>query len=109
MKTPNADGLLKLGMFVRIILDTANEARGLTVPKAAVVEIEGKPGVFVPETNAPKPDGGQTFAFRAVKLGRESGNRQEIASGLAEGETVVSRNAFILKCELILQNETEEE
>jgi multidrug efflux pump subunit AcrA (membrane-fusion protein) len=108
-ETSNAAGLLKLGMFVRIILDTANEAKGLTVPTGALVEIEGKKGVFVPDTKTPKTDGSQTFAFRAVKLGRESGNRQEIASGLAEGETVVSKNAFILKSELILQNETEEE
>ena len=94
---------------VEVALDTANEARGLTVPTGAVVEIEGKKGVFVPATSASKTDGSQSFAFRPVKLGRESNNRLEIASGLAEGETVVSKNAFILKSELILQNETEEE
>jgi membrane fusion protein, heavy metal efflux system len=103
-ETPNADGLLKIGMFVRIVLDTAVESRALSVPASALVEIEGKKGVFLPDGKD-----GRTFAFRAVKLGRESGNRQVIVSGLTVGETVVSKGAFILKSELILQNESEEE
>ena len=107
-QTPNADGLLKLGMFVRIVLDTANESKGLTVPVGAVVEIEGKKGVFVPEPKDKTRDG-QTFAFRAVKLGRETGGRLEVTSGVSPGDAVVSKGAFLLKSELILQNETEEE
>src|SRR5581483_6517614 len=44
-ETPNPDGILKLGMFVRIVLDSAATEDALTVPTAAVVEIEGKKGV----------------------------------------------------------------
>jgi RND family efflux transporter MFP subunit len=102
-ETDNKHGLLKLGMFVRIALDTEVNSKALTVPAAAVAEIEGKKGVFVPEGD------GRTFAFRAVKLGRAAGDRVEVASGLSQGDTVVSRGAFTLKSELILQNETEEE
>ena len=47
-ETPNPDGALKLGMFVRIVLDTAQAEQVLTVPRSAVVVIEGKTGVFVP-------------------------------------------------------------
>ena len=35
-------------MFVRILLDSPTTERALTVPHSAVVEIEGKYGVFVP-------------------------------------------------------------
>ena len=107
-ETPNADGLLKLGMFVRIMLDTVVESKALTVPAAAVVEIEDKKGVFVPPVEGRRETA--TFAFHPVKLGREAGDRQVVvASGSRKGETVVSRGAFLLKSELILQNETEEE
>jgi RND family efflux transporter MFP subunit len=99
----NPDGLLKLGLFVRVTLDSSKSERALTVPDKAVVEIEGKPGVFLPDRD------GKTYHFRAVTLGRELNGRQAIASGLAEGDRVVSDGAFTLKSELILQNAREEE
>ena len=102
-ETPNPDGMLKLGMFVRIVLDTAVESKVLTVPHAAVVEIEGQTGVFVPAGKD-----GRTFTFRPVKLGREAGDRQVICSGLTIGDPVVSVGAFLLKSELILQNQEED-
>jgi RND family efflux transporter MFP subunit len=103
-RTANPDGILKLGMFVRIVLDTAIAARVLTVPQAAVVEIEGKKGVFVPDANDSR-----TFHFRPVKPDRAAGDRLVITSGLAAGDEVVSKGAFTLKSELILENQTEEE
>jgi RND family efflux transporter MFP subunit len=105
-ETANKAGLLKIGMFVRIVLDTSNETKALTVPASAVVEIEGKKGVFSPD---PKDRNGHTFDFRHVKLGREAGGRVEVTSGLSRGDSVVSRGADLLKGELILQNESEEE
>ena len=102
-ETSNAAGLLKLGMFVRIVLDTSNESKALTVPAGAVVEVDGKKGVFVPD---PNDKDGRTFTFRAVTPGRQAGDRQEVSSGLAEGDTVVSKGAFMLKSELILQTES---
>jgi RND family efflux transporter MFP subunit len=105
-ETPNPNDILKLGMFVRIVLDSAAEEDALTVPTAAVVEIEGKKGVFTPTGQD-----GRTFHFVHVKPGRESGGRTIILSGISKGEAVVSsrEGAFILKSELILQNETEED
>lgn len=105
--TNNAEGLLKIGMFVRIVLDTSAEVKALAVPSSAVEEIEGKTGVFLPVTD--DKNEGHTFAFRAVKLGRESGDRQVINSGLKPGESVVFKGAFVLKSELILQSDTEED
>jgi RND family efflux transporter MFP subunit len=103
-ETPNPDGLLKLGMFARIVLDSPVTQESLTVPAAAVVEVEGQKAVFVP---SPKKE--RTFDLRPVKLGRESGGRQVVTEGLVSGEPVVSAGAFVLKSELVLQNETDEE
>jgi RND family efflux transporter MFP subunit len=103
-ETKNLDGALKLGMFVRIVLDTPSDQEALTVPSAAVVEIEGKDGVFIPAGKD-----GRTYTFHPVTLGRETGQQRVITSGLAKDQSVVIAGAFFLKSELILQNETEED
>jgi RND family efflux transporter MFP subunit len=105
-ETVNPDDMLKLGMFVRIVLAGARSEDVLTVPAAAVVEIENQKGVFLPAGEG-KDD--HTYKFRPVVIAREAGDRQVIASGLTRGEIVVSSGAFFLKSELILQNETEED
>jgi RND family efflux transporter MFP subunit len=108
-ETDNPDDIFKLNMFVRIALDTATTEEVLTVPVAAVVEIEGRKGVFLPHRGKEKDPAGHTYTFHPVKLGREAGARQVVASGLDKGELVVATGAFFLKSELILQNETEED
>jgi RND family efflux transporter MFP subunit len=102
-ETDNPDGLLKLGMFVRVTLDSSRKEALLTVPEAAVVEVEGKSGVFLPDKD------GKTFHFHSVTLGRALQGRQAIATGLEEGQRIVGEGAFTLKSELILQNDVEEE
>ena len=47
--------------------------------------------------------------IRPVTLGREALGRRVIAQGLEPGERVVVAGAFVIKSELILQNEKEEE
>ncbi len=100
---PNPEGLLRPGMFVRILLDTPEKVAALTVPAGAVVEIEGKPGVFLPGEDD------RTFTFHPVVAGREADGRRVVESGLKPGDQVVVNGAFTLKSELVLQNETEEE
>lgn len=102
--TANPDGLLKLGLFVRIILDGRTTEDALTVPEAAVVEVEGRPAVFLPTG----PDD-LTFALRPVKLGRQAGGRQVVTAGLAPDDRVVSAGAFLLKSELAFLNEGDED
>ncbi len=102
-ETDNPDDMLKLGMFARIMLDTSANEKAPTVPAGSVVEVDGKPAVFVPG------DGERTFVIRPVKLGREALGRQVVTDGLKPGDRVVVAGAFLLKSELILQNETEEE
>ena len=103
-QTKNPDNLLKLDMFVRIVLDTTAKTHVLTVPAAAVVEIEGRKGVF-----RPSGSDGRTFTFHPVKLGREAEGRQVVLAGLEPGQQIVTQGAFLLKSELILQNDTEED
>jgi RND family efflux transporter MFP subunit len=102
----NADGLLKVGMFVWIVLDTSATELALTVPTAAVVEIETLKYVFVP---AGQEGDHHKFTLKPVETGRQAGDRIIIKAGLKEGDTVVTTGAFLLKSELILQNEPEEE
>ncbi len=109
-ETENPDGALRPGMFVRILLDSPTTERVLIVPHSSVVEIEGKSGVFVPvapEGNGPRDH--REFAFRPIEVGRELGDRVTVERGLKEGETLVATGAYILKSELILQNEPEED
>lgn len=100
---PNPEGLLRPGMFVRILLDTPEKVAATTVPSGAVVDIEGKAGVFRPG----KDD--RTFTFVPISAGREADGRRVVESGLKPGDQVVVNGAFTLKSELVLQNETEEE
>ncbi len=103
-ETDDPEGLLKLGMPINIVLDTATTEEALTVPAGSLVEVEGKgPSVFVPG------QGERTFVIRRVKLGREAQGRQVITSGLKSGESVVVAGAFLIKSELLLQQESEEE
>jgi RND family efflux transporter MFP subunit len=102
-ETENPDGLLKVGMFARILLDSSAVEEALTVPAAAVVEKDGVKFVFVPA------DSPRTFTLRPVEVGRQTGDRTIIKAGLDAGDTVVASGAFFLKSELILQNEPEDE
>src|SRR5262249_1508762 len=106
-QTDNGDGLLKPGMFVRIVLDTSAVEPVLTVPAAALVEIDSRKYVFVP---VPAKDATtRSFALKPVDVGPLSGDRSVIVSGLAPGDEIVASGAFFLKSELILQNEPDDE
>jgi RND family efflux transporter MFP subunit len=105
-QTDNPDGLFKLGMFVRINLDSSATENALTVPASAIVEIENAKYVFVPVEKEPK---NRSFRLQAVECGRQAGDRVVIKAGLTKGDVIVSTGAFLLKSELILQNTPEEE
>ncbi len=102
----NPDDLFKLGMFVRIHLDSSAGESVLTVPAGAAIEIDGQNVVFVPAKNTPE---NRTFSPRPVELGPQTGDRVVVKAGLNKGEKVVAAGAFMLKSELILQNQADEE
>lgn len=109
-ETENHEGLLKPGMFVRILLDSPTSERVLVVPHAAVVEIEGKQGVFVPAgaATAEAPHS-RAYTFRPIEPGREANDRVVVRAGLKEGDLIVATGAYQLKSELILQNQDEDD
>jgi membrane fusion protein, heavy metal efflux system len=105
-QTENRDGLLKPGMFVRILLDSSAGEEALTVPADSVIERDTLKFVFVPAGKGAAP---RTFTLKPVEVGRAIGYRLVIKAGLKTGDPVVASGAFFLKSELILQNEPDEE
>jgi RND family efflux transporter MFP subunit len=89
IEIPNASGRLKPGMYARVRLISSRKADALVVPKAAVVDSQGRKGVFLVQNNQ--------AVFRAVTLGLEEPNRIEITDGLTEGEAVVTTGASALR------------
>ena len=102
----NPKDTLKLNMFVRIMLDNSASERVLTVPAGAVIDIEGEKYIFVPSG---QEQDHHRFTLRPVEVGRQTGERLEIRSGLTEGDKIVASGAFFLKSDLIFQNEPEED
>ena len=103
IKVPNKEGLLRPGMFARVILSVDPHPDALLVPKEAVLSKEeyredsgsGKGGVarntylFVVENGRAR--------IRTVLLGHESGTAVEVAEGLKQGEQIVTRGVHQLK------------
>jgi RND family efflux transporter MFP subunit len=104
VEVPNAGFRLKPGMYARVQLTVDQKANALTVPRSALVAVDGKNGVFV----AVKPDGAQpaargnqasvmTARFLAVETGIRDGESIEITSGLPDGAEVITTGAGGLK------------
>jgi len=80
------------GMFVKAdLVLSADEAR-VVVPESAIQSIENETVVFIAEQEA--------FVKRPVVVGRRSGDRCEIVSGLEPGDRYASAGTYILKAEL---------
>lgn len=87
---PNLDGRLKIEMFAEVLVSTKKTQTVLTIPAAAIQEIEGKKVIFVAL-------GGDRFEKREVELGQSGGERVQVISGIKPGEMVVSAGSFHLK------------
>ncbi|MCT0245633.1 efflux RND transporter periplasmic adaptor subunit [Synechococcus sp. CS-601] len=64
----------------------------LTVPSGAVQTLNGSPVVFLYEKGVARP--------LSVAIGKQTGGRTEILSGLKGGETLAGSNTYVLKTEL---------
>lgn len=96
----NADGRLKPGMFVWVDAPLGKVREACVVPAGAIMRHEGQAFVFVPL-------GGDRFRRVDVQTGLETREHIEIRSGLEPGQDVVSRGAFYLKSELLLEKEAD--
>lgn len=102
----NVDGKLRPGQFCHVEVQSAERSGVIAIPGSALVEVEGKTGVFL------KGDSSSNFRFRRVEIERQPNGQDELAivsKGLKAGEEVVTAGAFVLKSELILSSEPEEE
>ena len=90
VEIPNRDNRLKPGMYARVLL-IIEERKGTTlVPKIAVVDFDGKRGVWI-------PGGENKVQFRETKLGIEDPERIEVLDGLKPGDRIVTEGAGSLR------------
>jgi HlyD family secretion protein len=89
VEIPNPESRLKPGMYARVQFVVAERADALTVPRNAMVEIEGTRGVFVAD--------GKTARFKPVQTGIVDGEAVEIKEGLADNLTVITLGSASLR------------
>jgi len=79
---PNNNGILKPGLFAKVILYTAGERDTIVVPVTALLYEAEKVKVFIIEGDRAKE--------REVKLGSKYGELMEIIDGVKAGEKIVA-------------------
>jgi membrane fusion protein, multidrug efflux system len=89
VEVPNPASRLKPGMYARVQFVVLERADALTVPRNAMVEVDGARGVFVAE--------GKTARFRPVTSGIIDGEAVEITDGLADNSTVITLGSASLR------------
>jgi RND family efflux transporter MFP subunit len=82
---PNADGALRPGLFATAKIEQASATPAILVPASAVRTVSGTARAYVLAADG-------TAEERVVTTGQTVGDRIEITSGVARGETVASSN-----------------
>ncbi len=96
VEVPNAEGRLRLGMYVTLAFTTPGGERTVVIPRAAVQTIGERQVVFVPT-----PDEEGKFLARPVQVGPLRGDLVTIRSGVRPGEVVVTEGSFFLRAEML--------
>lgn len=86
----NRSGRLAIGQAVLLRLFQSTASEGPSVPESALVDDGGRPVVFV-------QTGGESFERRPVTLGERQGGNVQITAGIASGERVVTRGAYLIR------------
>ncbi len=92
VEVPNADGVLKGGMFVKGKIETGRREGVIQVPRLAILNWDvagGKGQVFLAN--------GSQAELRSISLGEPMEDFVEVTAGLSSGEKVVIRGGFNLK------------
>ena len=84
------DARLRIGMAVKAQVFSGDAREAVAIPASAVLDESGATTVFV-------MTGGESFERRPVRLGRRDGDWVEVVEGLAPGQRVVSRGAYLVK------------
>ncbi len=89
VEVANPDLLLRPMMYVDVTVTTSGAVDAVMVPAEAVLHSGARAVVIVARE-------GGVFEPREVVLGTESEGMQEVAAGLAEGETIVTSSQFLI-------------
>jgi cobalt-zinc-cadmium efflux system membrane fusion protein len=96
VEVANAEGRLRLGMYVTLAFTTPGGERTVVIPRGAVQTIGERQIVFVP---APDEEG--KFLACPVQVGPLRGDLVTIRSGVQPGEVVVTEGSFFLRAEML--------
>ncbi len=90
----NPDGKLKPGMFARVRLAVPGDEEVLAIPRAAVMQDQGRSFVFVPHHE-------DYWVRRPIRTGREWDEWVEVKEGIQAGQQVAADGAFLLKSDVL--------
>jgi membrane fusion protein (multidrug efflux system) len=94
----NPEGLLRPGMFGRVILSLGEAEEVTAIPLTAVIAATYGDSVFVVTEKADEEGNKKLVAEqRFIRTGRSEGDFVAVTEGLQPGETVVSAGAFKLR------------
>jgi len=87
---PNKDGLLRVGMFAEVHVETRRAVDAVAIPEEAIVMDNGRPIAFVLIE-------GESFQRRELELGIRDSGFVEIRSGVSSGERLITKGAYAVK------------
>ena len=85
-----SDPSLRVGAGVEAAIPTGDEVSGVVVPASAVLEVDGRPLIYV-QTE------GESFEERPARLGPRDGPRVLVEAGVEAGERVVTKGAVLVR------------
>lgn len=86
----NEDHKLKPEMFARLNIDVADAQVFLTIPREAVIEVDGKHYVYL-------VTGDTGYQRHEVKVANVSGDQVRVLEGLSQGQRIVVKGAVLIK------------
>jgi membrane fusion protein, heavy metal efflux system len=81
---------LKPEMFARLQLEVGDAVQFITVPREAVLEVDGKQFVYVMDEQ-------DRYARREVKVSTISADQVRVLDGLTRGQRIVTKGAVLIK------------
>ena len=96
VEVPNAQGQLRLGMYVTVAFTTRGGERTVVVPRAAVQTLGARQVVFIPD-----PDEEGSLSHAPSRWGRREETLTTMRSGVEPGEVVVTEGSFFLRAEML--------
>ena len=84
------DDALRVGGLVQVSLPVGESVEGVTIPRSALIDQDGRSVVYVQED-------GEHFEERAVRLGPRAGDYISVVEGLQLGERIVTQGANLIR------------